>query len=161
MIGGGLTGCEIAYDLALKGKKPVILELQDDILKVKNLCMANSTCLKDLLDYYHVPVYVQSSFVSWDGKRATISTPDSDKIILCDSIITSCGYISDPLNITKDQKRKYDRYTKRMKNRSKNKLPEPAYISMENKKVYLLGDCNQVGNLKTVIWSAYDLAYKL
>lgn len=161
VIGGGLTGCEIAYDLALKGKKPVILELQDDILKVKNLCMANSTCLKDLLDYYHVPVYVQSSFVSWDGKRATISTPDSDKIILCDSIITSCGYISDPLNITKDQKRKYDRYTKRMKNRSKNKLPEPAYISMENKKVYLLGDCNQVGNLKTVIWSAYDLAYKL
>ena len=40
VIGGGLTGCEIAYDLVLKGKRPVIVEMADDILKTKGLCMA-------------------------------------------------------------------------------------------------------------------------
>ena len=37
IVGGGLTGCEIAYDAVLKGKKPVIVELMDDILNVPNL----------------------------------------------------------------------------------------------------------------------------
>jgi hypothetical protein len=30
VIGGGLTGCEIAYELALQGKKPIIVEMKDD-----------------------------------------------------------------------------------------------------------------------------------
>ncbi|MBQ5390362.1 MAG: FAD-dependent oxidoreductase, partial [Clostridia bacterium] len=29
IVGGGLTGCEIAYDLYLQGKKPVIVEMQN------------------------------------------------------------------------------------------------------------------------------------
>ena len=32
IIGGGLTGCEIAYDLYLQGKKPTIIEMQDDLV---------------------------------------------------------------------------------------------------------------------------------
>ena len=28
VIGGGLTGCEIAYELCLKGKKPTIVEMK-------------------------------------------------------------------------------------------------------------------------------------
>ena len=31
IIGGGLTGCEIAYDLYLQGKKPTIIEMQNDL----------------------------------------------------------------------------------------------------------------------------------
>ena len=32
VIGGGLTGCEIAYELALTGKKPIIVEMKDDLV---------------------------------------------------------------------------------------------------------------------------------
>lgn len=28
VIGGGLTGCEIAYELALQGRQPVIVEMK-------------------------------------------------------------------------------------------------------------------------------------
>ena len=31
----------------------------------------------------------------------------------------------------------------------------------ENQKVHLVGDCNQVGNLRTVIWRSWDIAMKL
>ncbi|MBR3439232.1 MAG: FAD-dependent oxidoreductase, partial [Clostridia bacterium] len=31
VIGGGLTGCEIAYEIALKGQKPIIVEMKDDL----------------------------------------------------------------------------------------------------------------------------------
>ena len=32
IIGGGLTGCEIAYELYLQGKKPTIVEMMDDLV---------------------------------------------------------------------------------------------------------------------------------
>lgn len=60
IVGGGLTGCEIAYDAVLKGKKPVIVELMDDILNVPNLCAANSNMLREILRYYRIPVYTQT-----------------------------------------------------------------------------------------------------
>lgn len=37
IIGGGLTGCEIAYELALRGKKPFIVEMMDDIINETQL----------------------------------------------------------------------------------------------------------------------------
>ena len=57
VIGGGLTGCEIAYELTLQGKKPFIVEMQDDIVKVLGVCAANSNMLRDLIRYYKIPVY--------------------------------------------------------------------------------------------------------
>ena len=32
VVGGGLTGCEIAYELALQGKKVAIVEMKDDLI---------------------------------------------------------------------------------------------------------------------------------
>ena len=36
----------------------------------------------------------------------------------------------------------------------------PAPVSTD-KKVHLVGDCEKVGNLRTVIWRAWDVAMKL
>ena len=55
VIGGGLTGCEIAYDLAKKGKEPFVVEMTEDLIKALGICAANSSCLRDLLRYYKVP----------------------------------------------------------------------------------------------------------
>ena len=37
-------------------------------------------------------------------------------------------------------------------------LPNPL---VEDKKIPLVGDCKKVGNLRTVIWGAWDVAMKL
>ena len=38
---------------------------------------------------------------------------------------------------------------------------EDFHNQFENQKVHLVGDCNQVGNLRTVIWRSWDIAMKL
>ena len=40
VVGGGLSGCEIAYDLYLKGKKPTIVEMKNDLIAQKGVCMS-------------------------------------------------------------------------------------------------------------------------
>ena len=37
----------------------------------------------------------------------------------------------------------------------------PAPVAAKQKHVHVIGDANQVGNLRTVIWGAWDVAMKL
>ena len=37
----------------------------------------------------------------------------------------------------------------------------PKAIPETNRKVHLVGDCNQVGNLRTVTWRAWDVGMKI
>lgn len=133
VIGGGLTGCEIAYDLALKGKKPIIVEMTDDILKVNGLCMANSSCLRELLRYHQVEIYTDTCLEKVDGDRIWVKSSDETKTLQVDSVIASCGYIP----------------------------AEAIYGTDDMDNVHLIGDCGKIGNLKSVIWGAYDLAFQL
>ena len=47
VIGGGLTGSEIAYELALQGKQPILVEMKDDLISQKGVCLANSSYLRE------------------------------------------------------------------------------------------------------------------
>ena len=136
VIGGGLTGCEIAYDLALKGKKPMVIEMEDDILKTKGLCMSNSSCLREWLRYYNVSVYTEAKLKQVKEGSIVVDTPDGEKEFKADSVITSCGYIAGT------------------------KLADEEYLKA-HPNVHLLGDVDKVGNLKTVIWKAYELAFSI
>lgn len=51
IVGGGLTGCEIAYDLILKGKNPQIVEMKNDLIAVKGVCLANTSFLREMLAF--------------------------------------------------------------------------------------------------------------
>lgn len=130
VIGGGLTGCEIAYDLARKGKKTFIVEMADDLVKAVGICAANSSCLKDYIRYYNIPTYLESMLKQITDHSVVIKTQEGEKEIPCDSVIVSVGYVSNPLSVDK---------------------------AVEN--IHILGDAAKVGNLKTVIWDAYDLAF--
>ena len=131
IIGGGLSGCEIAYDLLLKGKEVSIVEMMDDLICGKGVCLANSSFLREMLVYKKADIRLNTKVkeinkgsvkvVSKDGKEDTIS---------CDDVIVSVGYKSAPLV----QKKKH---------------------------VHLVGDCDKVGNLRTVIWRAWDVCMKL
>ena len=119
VIGGGLTGCEIAYDLAKKGKEPFVVEMTEDLIKALGICAANSSCLRDLLRYYKVPVYLESTLKKIQDHNVVILTPDGEKVIDCDSVVLSVGYV-----------------------------PGTSLVKESSEHVHILGDAAKVGNLK-------------
>jgi 2-enoate reductase len=128
VVGGGLTGCEIAYELALENKKVTIVEMTDDLVKQKGVCMANSTYLRDYFALHKTPVYLESKLKEVTDTGANIVSKDGKTTSLkADNVITATGYI-------------------------------PTPIAEEGKGVHLVGDCVHVGNLRYVIWRAYDVA---
>ena len=131
VIGGGLTGCEIAYELALEGKKPIIVEMKDDLIAQKGVCLANSSYLREWFALHKVPVYLETTLAEVrDGSIVCRGKDGATFEVPCDSVIGSVGYVSAPL-------------------------------APRGKNVQLVGDCAQVGNLRTVIWSAYEAAMRI
>ena len=140
IIGGGLTGCEIAYELALQGKHPFIVEMTDYLVGARGICMANSTMLRELLRFHQVPAYLNATAESVTDDSLVINTPEGRKTIPADSVILSVGY-------TPDKRFEPEK-------RAKKPVPEAAQI-------YFIGDCDQVGSLKTVVKQAYELVQKI
>ena len=136
IIGGGLTGCEIAYELALQGKHPAVVEMTEFLVGAKGICMANSSMLRELLRYHRVPAYLQATCEAVTEDGVVLSTPEGKKTVPADSVILSVGYAPDQKFAALKEK----------KNRAKG-LP----------KLYFVGDCDRVGSLKTVIKQAYEL----
>ena len=131
IIGGGLTGCEIAYELYLQGKKPTIVEMQDDLITTKGVCLANTSYLRDFFEANHVPVHLETKLeqvmengVKVRSKEGLAFRIDADSVILC------TGYRSAP-------------------------------IAKKGRHVHIIGDADKVGNLRTVIWGAWDVCMKL
>ena len=129
IIGGGLTGCEIAYDLYLKGKKPVIIEMQDDLITGKGICLANTSYLRDFFKANNVPTLLETAVSSINDGSVTVRRKDgTTEEIPADSVILSIGY-------------------------------NPAPVATRG--VRVIGDASKVGNLRTVIWGAWDVAMKI
>lgn len=131
IIGGGLSGCEIAYELFLKGKHPTIVEAQNDLMIANGLCLANSSYLRDYFKYKNVPVYLESRVLEIKDGSVLIEDKDKNKVeIKADSVITAIGY-------------------------------NPAPIAKPSKHVHIVGDALSVGNLRTVVWRAWKVAEKI
>jgi len=134
IIGGGLTGCEIAYELYLQGKKPTIVEMKDDLIAVKGVCLANSSYLRDFFKANKVPVHLETRLCEIQDDCVLVKDRNGVEFkIPADDVILSVGYTSNPL----------------------------AKKTKEHKNVHVVGDANAVGNLRTVIWQAWDVAMKL
>ena len=131
VVGGGLTGCEIAYELYLQGKKPTIIEMQNDLIVSDKICLANASFLRDFFAANKVPVYLETKTTEIRDNGVTIATKDGKTMdIAADNVILSVGY-------------------------------KPAPIAPKAKHVHVIGDANKVGSLRTVIWGAWDVAMKL
>ncbi len=131
IIGGGLTGCEIALDLLRKGKNPQIVEMKDDLIAVKNMCLANTSYLRDCFKTNKVPVYLNAGVSQILEDKVKVSLSDGSIVDLpADNVIMSVGYHATP-------------------------IMEAA------KNVHLLGDCKKVGNVRTAFWGAWDIAMKI
>jgi thioredoxin reductase len=131
VIGGGLTGCEIAYDLYLKGKKPTVVEMQDDLVTTPGICLANTSYLRDFFHANKVPVHLETSVSEIGEGKVTVKHKDGTaEEIETDSVVLSVGYV-------------------------------PTPVAKKGGKVHVIGDAANVGNLRTVIWGAWDVAMKL
>lgn len=98
IIGGGLSGCEIAYDLYRKGKRPQIVEAKNDLMAVRGLCLANSSYLRDFFETNKVPVYLESGVEEITEDEVIISGKDGQrKALPYDRVIKAIGYRSNPV----------------------------------------------------------------
>jgi len=101
IIGGGLTGCEIAYELYLQGKKPTIVEMKDDLIAATGVCLANTSYLRDFFKTNNVPAYLEATPSEFHEDGVTIADKDGNSTRLdADSIILSVGYTPAPLTST-------------------------------------------------------------
>ena len=126
-----LTGCEIAYDLYLSGKKPVIVEMQDDLITTKGVCLANTSYLRDFFKTNKVPVYLETGLVSINDGFVTLKDKEGKEFnVDTDSVILSVGY-------------------------------KPAPLATKGRHIHVIGDASTVGNLRTVIWGAWDICMKI
>ena len=98
IIGGGLTGCEIAYDLYLQGKKPTIIEMQDDLIVTPGICLANTSFLRDFFKTNKVPVHLETKLNTINNGSITVTDKDGKQFdIACDDVIMSVGYNPAPI----------------------------------------------------------------
>ena len=131
IIGGGLTGCEIAYELFLQGKHPTIVEMQDDLVTTPGICLANTSFLRDFFKANKVPVHLRTGVVSIEEDGVVVKDHNGMEFkIAADDVILSVGYKSAPL-------------------------------AEKSKHVHIVGDASKVGNLRSVIWQAWDVCMKL
>ncbi len=131
IIGGGLTGCEIAYELHLQGKNPTIVEMLDDLICTPGICLANTSFLRDYFKVKGVPVHLETGVQEIKDGAVVVKDKDGKVFeIEADSVILSTGY-------------------------------KPQPLAEKSRHIHLVGDCSKVGNLRSVIWQAWDVAMKL
>ena len=107
--------------------------MKDDLVSQKGVCLANSSYLREWFAWKQVPVYLETTLREVkDGSIVCAAKDGSAVEIPCDTVISSAGYISTPL------------------------VEEKGH-----KNVQLVGDCLRVGNLRSVVWRAYEAAMKI
>ena len=129
-LGGGQSSCEAAYDLLLNfGKHPIIVEFAGDLVAAQATCLANTSYLRDAMEYHKVPVYLHSTVTEITDKGCTVKNVQTGEtfFVECDSVVNGIGFVPTPVG------------------------------GKDNKNVYRVGDCVAIGNLRTVIWRAWDV----
>ena len=136
-IGGGQSSCEAAYDLLLNyGKHPIIVEFANDLVKSDVTCLANTSFLRDAMEYHKVPVYLQSTITEITDKGCTVKNVKTGEkfFVECDNVVNGIGFVPTPVG-GKDLSRKVK----------------------GKETIFRVGDCVAIGNLRTVIWRAWDV----
>ena len=132
VVGGGLTGCEVAYTLARQGKNVSLIEMMPDILQVADLCKVNSDMLRDLFRFHNVHVYTAAATREIGKDYLRFEKDGQMQTIAADNVIMAVGY-----------------------------KPTPAEITVPGVETYVIGDADQVANLLHSVWGATDAVNSL
>ena len=130
-FGGGQSACEAAYEMILQGKHPMIVEYAKDLVPAQNVCLANASFLRDMMEYKNVPVYLESTITEiGDGYVIVRHKDGSTEQVECDNVVNGIGFV-------------------------------PTPVGEKAKNVHRVGDCVAIGNLRTAIWRAWDVCMKI
>lgn len=134
VVGGGLTGSELAYDLAAyEHKKVTLVEALDDILSAgMPVPQAVDNMLRDLLSFNNVDIMTGNKIVAVNDKGAVVENKDGvQTVIEADDVVFAIGL---------------------RPNSSLNKELSDCGID-----VFETGDGTGVGNIRTAISGAYEI----
>ena len=140
-IGGGQSSCEAAYDMLLNfGKHPIIVEYAGDLIAAQATCLANTSFLRDAMEYHKVPVYLHSTVTEITDKGCTVKNVQTGEtfFVECDSVVNGIGFVPTPVGGKTASRKVKGRET-----------------------IHRVGDCVAIGNLRTVIWRAWDVCMKI
>ena len=109
----------------------MIVEAQSDLIVSKTTCLANTSYLRDFFKTNKVPVYLETKTTEITDTSVSVMTKDGKTITIP----------TDNVILSVGYK--------------------PAPVAEKAKHVHVIGDAQKVGNLRTVIWGAWDVAMKL
>lgn len=136
VVGGGMTGCELAYDLARKGKQVSIVEMASDILMAgPPMPMANGMHLRMLLAANQVELLTDTKIAAVNDEGAVVETAGVEKTLPADTVILAMGL------------------------RPNDSLA--AQLRGEGMEVYEIGDGRQPVNIMNAVWDGYEVARNL
>ena len=131
-FGGGQSACEAAYEMIKQGKHPIIVEFAKDLVPAQNVCLSNASFLRDAMEYHKVPVYLEHTIREIKDKTAVIASKNGKNVFEIE----------------------YDNVVNGIGF-------VPAPVGGKAKNVHRVGDCVTIGNLRTAIWRAWDVAMKI
>ena len=140
-IGGGQSSCEAAYDLLLNyGKHPIIVEYANDLVAAQATCLANTSYLRDAMEYHKVPVYLHSTVTEITDNGCTVKNVQTGEtfFVECDNVVNGIGFVPTPVGGRTASRKVKGKET-----------------------IFRVGDCVAIGNLRTVIWRAWDVCMKI
>ena len=131
IFGGGQSGCEAALELVLQGKHPTVVEYAVDLVAAANVPLPNASYLREALVFHKVPIYLESTITKIGDKSVTIKGKDGT------TTEVECDNVVNAIGFV------------------------PTPVAKKGKNVHLVGDCIAIGNLRTVIWRAWDVCMKI
>lgn len=140
ICGGGLTGCEIAYDVVSRGGRVTIIEKEQKILSSAGIPSPNRAFLIDALKKGRVSVMTSSVLGDvTDGVASVVNWHERGKaVIQYDTLVLATGAVPNAQwDGVKDS------------------------LDRESRRLYRIGDADHVGNIMSAIASADEVAYSV
>lgn len=137
VVGGGLSGCELAIDLSHKGKTVTIVEAGEQILaNSAHVPIMVSQMINDLLPAYGVQVLTNHALKAVTNKGAVVICDNEEKLLPSDNVVLAVGVKAEENSLLRE-------------------------LRGEKIRVYSVGDSSIPGNTYTAIHSAYEIARNL
>lgn len=138
VVGGGLVGCELAFDLVQKGKKVTIVEALGDILSSGiGVPLPNMMMLRDGFAFYGTPLMTKTKIVAVNDEGALVENVETGERtqLEADTVVIAVGF-----------------------------RPVESHALDYNEmgaEIYEIGDGRKVGNIMTAIHDAYEISRNL
>lgn len=138
VVGGGMTGCELALDYALKGKTVSIVEgLPDIISSSGGAPWMNAMYMKKALAKYNVSIYTSNmlSAIDDDGIHIKSTADGTEQVLDADTAVICIGFKADT------------------------SFTSELYGS--GIEIHEVKHPAGIGNVLTAVWNAYEIARSL